>query len=512
MAICEGPLNVAAIKTTLVLFLQTLYALGTLKSIGVYVPEMIEGVGLTPTDIGLSLGLYGAFAFIPGPFITYLYQRLHGGSRWVLVMTGAVLAPLALIAGSFVTNAAQLAVCLSVAGLASNILSIAIVITLRKQCSQNFGIYYGIGKSGYAFGMALVPLLADYLMVLYGWRGSYILIGALMGHLIPTTMMVDINLESDVRDTRSSNDGASEEQRVQMDHEVNDDNRRLLDEASSHSRDTAASSSVHNPDHPSSGEDNVIDEQDEPVDEVDDEAISDETRLLEESSLRHRHKTKSDSSRRISEATSRTKYANLYDTACQILKNSVYNRDRWLIHLMLVTLVYSMVNGTWNGFLIPRAVDRGFATPVAVSFAYSAAVGAFIGRFFGGFILSLKFFSGQEWFLFLTIVNISSLIADILVARFGVMIVTSFVTCLTLAERSTLILVICTDRVTESEFPVILASSEIVFGIGTFVGASLGGYVAYAYNAFNASYVFVAAADALVFFLMIPPTIAARMK
>lgn len=327
--------------------------------------------------------------------------------------------------------------------------------------------------------MALVPLLADYLMVLYGWRGSYILLGALMGHLIPTTMMVDINLESDVQDTRSSNAGASDEQSVQMDHEVNDDNdsdsRRLLDEASSHSIDTAASGSVHNPDHSSSGEDNFIEEQDEPVDEVDEEVISDETRLLEESSLRHRHTTASDNSRGISEATSRTKYANLYDTACQILKNSVYNRDRWLIHLMLVTLVYSMVNGTWNGFLIPRAVDRGFATPVAVSFAYSAAVGAFIGRFFGGFILGLKFFSGQEWFLFLTIVNISSLIADIFVARFGVMIVTSFITCLTLAERSTLILVICTDRVTESEFPVILASSEIVFGIGTFIGASLGG-------------------------------------
>lgn len=71
MAICEGPLNVAAIKTTLVLFLQTLYALGTLKSIGVYVPELIDGVGLTMTDIGLSLGLYGAFAFIPGMYLSF---------------------------------------------------------------------------------------------------------------------------------------------------------------------------------------------------------------------------------------------------------------------------------------------------------------------------------------------------------------------------------------------------------------------------------------------------------
>lgn len=65
-----------------------------------------------------------------GPFVTYLYQRLHGGSRWVLVMTGAVLAPLALIAGSFVTNAAQLAVCLSVAGMHRNIIFIRLFIYL----------------------------------------------------------------------------------------------------------------------------------------------------------------------------------------------------------------------------------------------------------------------------------------------------------------------------------------------------------------------------------------------
>ena len=81
------------------------------------------------------------------------------------------------------------------AGLGSNILSIAVVITLRNQCGNNFGLLYGIGKSGYAFGMALVPLLADYLMADYGWRGSLMLIGALMGHLIPLTMMVDINGE-----------------------------------------------------------------------------------------------------------------------------------------------------------------------------------------------------------------------------------------------------------------------------------------------------------------------------
>nr|XP_054775178.1 uncharacterized protein LOC129283367 [Lytechinus pictus] len=515
MAGCDCRFNVPAIKTSIALFLQTLYALGTLKSIGVYVPKLMVGLGLTPTHIGLSLGLFGAFAFIPGPFITYVYLRLSGGSRWFLVMTGAVLCPLALIAGGFVTNAPQLAFCLSAAGFGSNILSIAIVITLRKQCNENFGIYYGIGKAGYAFGMALVPLVADYLMELYGWRGSIMMIGALMANVIPFTMLVDINVEGAVNEPQVD---ASEDQRVQMESEDTEDvdsgSSGLMSEASNRGSEVGASGSVHSPGHHGSTEaDNINEHDDEPVDGVNnEEAISDETRLLGESPIRRRHTPVSENHRRTSRATTRTKSTEIYETACTTLKNSVFNRDRWLIHLMFVTFVYSMVNGTWNGFLIPRAVERGFLTTVAVSFAYSAAVGAFIGRFFGGFILRLNRFSSQEWFLFLTLVNISSLAADIMVDRYGLMIVTSFVSCLTLAERSTLVLVICTERVTQSEFPVILATSEIVFGVGTFLGASLGGYCAYIFQNFNASYVFVAATDAFVFCLMIPPVVAKRIK
>ena len=76
MANCEWFRNRAALKLVLALFLQTCYVLGTVKSIGVYLPELKEGLGLTSTDIGLDFGLFSAFAFCPGkPIVTNHYSR-----------------------------------------------------------------------------------------------------------------------------------------------------------------------------------------------------------------------------------------------------------------------------------------------------------------------------------------------------------------------------------------------------------------------------------------------------
>ena len=165
----------------------------------------------------------------------------------------------------------------------------------------------------------------------------------------------------------------------------------------------------------------------------------------------------------------------LYATTCRILSNSIYNRDRWMLLLMLVTLIFAMLDGGWHAFLIPRAVAMGISTTKALSLAYSAATAAFIGRCFGGLLLKYKLFSGQCWFLFLTFLNMTSLLADIFVPNFVLMIVTSFITSITVAERNILVMVICKDRAPQSNFPVILATIEILFGLGAFLGASLSG-------------------------------------
>ncbi|XP_063956547.1 monocarboxylate transporter 6-like [Lytechinus pictus] len=380
-----------------------------------------------------------------GPMVEYLYQRLRGGFRRCLVMAGAMLATTGLLLASLITNCVQLGLCLSVAGLGANILSISLVITLSNQSGEAFGIFYGIGKSGYAFGMALVPLLADYLMGIYGWRGSLLIIAGIMAHLIPLALMVGLNVEGVPLGEFSA--------------EASEDTALIL------------GSSTGKRDEDVSNMNNV-----------------------------HSGKGRCKKGQSIC--------SELYATGCRIIKDSIYNQDRMMVLLMFLGLVYAILNGGWYSFLIPRAVALiGKPTSRALYIAYSVATAAFIGRCSSGMLIGSKLFNGKCLFLFLTLLNIISLLVDTFVPELAVMIVTSFITSLTIAERNVLLLVICKERAHRSHFPVILASYEIVLGVGTFLGSSFSGFIADVSGTFNASFMFIAAVDGLVFCLMLTPII-----
>ncbi|XP_001200312.2 monocarboxylate transporter 5-like [Strongylocentrotus purpuratus] len=499
MANCEGFRNRAALKLVLALFLQTCYVLGTVKSIGVYLPELKVGLGLTSTDIGLDLGLFSAFAFGSGPIVAFLYQRLHGGYRRLLVMTGAFLAPGGLILGYLVTNNAQLASCLIASGLGYNILSISVVITLSNESGDAFIIFYGIGKSGYAFGMTFVPLLADYLMDIYDWRGSLLIIGGIMTHLIPLMMIVDINTARHcIQDAPGSSNSGAENPDESPDATDEESSARLVERASIRQQDEVTINGFCDQRPPGYG-DNSTGKDNGHMDEVYEETTNDEIGLTKIPSVSSWH------------LDMRMNCSELCGCAIRILQNSVYNRDRWLVLLMFASLVYAMGSGSWYAFLIPRAVGRGIETRRALFLAYSSAAAAFITRCFGGLLVYKKIFSAQRLFSFLTLLNVASLLVDIFVPNVAVMIVTSFISSLSISFRNTLALVICKERALHAEFPLILASVDIVSGLGVLFGEWLSGFVADVYGSFNASFMFIAAVDGLVFCLMVPPMIAGNI-
>nr|XP_054754226.1 uncharacterized protein LOC129260229 [Lytechinus pictus] len=413
-------------------------------------------------------------------------------------MTGSLLATSGLLIASSATNGVELALYLSIAGLGSNILSISLVIALSDQSGDAFGILYGIGKSGYAFGMALVPLLADYLMRIYGWRGSLMIIGGIMAHLIPLTLMVDfaeITVQEEGHEISYSDGRKTGNDSDTTDIEPNCDESLPMSQSASNCSDPSPLEGVIQ-------NENVI----IPLEE-DNEETRDNAFLIKKSSTCERHKKMSVKSCRIKGRMNCSELSSAVRRECA---NSIYSRDRWMILLMFVTMVFAMVDGGWHAFLIPRAVHLGVPTFNALALAYSGAAAAFIGRCFGGLLLKSKLISGQCWFLVLTFLNVTSLLVDIFVPRFELMIVTAFITSLTIAERNILVLVICKERAPLPEFPVILASSEIVFGVGTFLGAFFSGYVADITGTFNASFMFIAAVDVCVFFIMVPLIVVKR--
>nr|XP_054771532.1 uncharacterized protein LOC129279448 [Lytechinus pictus] len=351
-------------------------------------------------------------------------------------------------------------------------MSISLIITLNNQSGDAFGIFYGIGKSGYAFGMALVPLLAEYLMGIYGWRGSLLIIGGIMAHLIPLVLMVGLDVEGV---SRIDHDNSQQNERMTGEPldtktEVTSPCTSGMQTAPLHHLDKAQAETIY------TDVDNFTS-----LEESTAETSECTSLLVQGSSTGKRDKDvickKYDlHNEKGCSMTSQTICCDLYASGRRIVNDSIYNQDRLMILLMFLDLVYSILCGGWFSFLIPRAVALiGKPTSRALSIAYSAAVATFIGRCSSGILVGSKLFDGKYLFLLLNLLNITSILVDIFVPKFPVMIVTSFITSLTISERSVLFLVICKDRADHSHFPVILASFEIVSGIGTFIGSSFAG-------------------------------------
>ena len=295
-------------------------------------------------------------------------------------------------------------------------MSITLGIALSEQSGDRFDLLFGIGKSGYSLGMSVFPLLAEYLKNIYGWRGSLIIIGAIMANIIPLVLLVE------------TDKGLTERGAAQREEE----NPSMNDIDANSEQETAQS-------HQSL----ITRDEEYPVQSDNDSMCSNNN------------------------------CSSLY----KLLADSVFNRDRCLVVILTAYAILSMVDAGWHAFLIPRAVRRGLPTSMALYLAYTAAVACFIGRCLSGMIIKPKFITAHDWHMVLTIINALSLIADVCFPHFAVMIVTSFVTALTIGEMNILMVVICRNRAPLPSFPAIFVAIEIIFGVGAFIGTTLTGSV-----------------------------------
>nr|XP_054769605.1 uncharacterized protein LOC129277458 [Lytechinus pictus] len=363
-----------------------------------------------------------------------------------------------------ISNNAQLAAYLTLSGTGINILCTAIVITLDAQSPDDFKIFYGIGKSGYAFGMVAVPLIAHYLRKVYGWRGSLLLLGGFMSHLIPFTMLVDTNLE-----------------RKEETHSI-----VHTDDATIHMNCQCFRSDESGNESEVTGNDPGGTKCEEPkrqslleLSQV--KMIKNiETGHKEQIALQRRRPAKlidqqSPPKPGGQEIQMVTRCHAIFEKIVHAITESIFYQDPWLTVLIGVVGLFGVIDGAWHAFLIPRAMGRGIPTSKALTLAYSAGAGCFIGRCISGVLPSTQYFGQLEWFLSLTLLNCSSLVIDIFILNFNIMIVTSFMAAMCIAELDILQVTLCQERCSSHAFPVALAVGEVIFGISDLLGTSIAG-------------------------------------
>ncbi|XP_063959393.1 uncharacterized protein LOC135155014 isoform X2 [Lytechinus pictus] len=529
-------MNMATGWVVIVLFVQTCFVLGTVTSVGVFFSEFKDTLGISSADIGISLGLFNAFTFGPGPVVASLYS--YAWLRRPLLITGSVLAPLGLLLSSTVTNNIELAVCLSFAGLGGNILSQCLVICLDVHAHDHFHTLFGISKSGYAFGMLVSPLLAAYLMDVYGWRGAMLIMGAITSNIIPLTMMVDTT----IRD-KSKTEGPSDSSKWQShSEETSFEDKDMIDglinkcpsEVTNIVKVSESAPAVHNSGHHQRQFSEAVQPDDkEPYGTLcrhhegsskdipppatvttsqgdNGDGSSELCSLMEISQpqTREQHQEEKNNLCRSknNDHSSSYKTGQLpFNRVRQALKNSIYIQDKCLIVLVISNSLVAMVHGGWHSFFIPRAQSQGKSIYALNCLLYSTSIACFVSRILSGVLLGPRCISAYDLFFLFRIANVASMLADIYFSSFPVMIVTSFITSFAINEENMFMIYVSKERTPRSAFPQVFAVIQIAFGIGALFGTYLTGMLADITGSYRISFIFLLSIEGVLFFSMSPP-------
>ncbi|XP_071493378.1 monocarboxylate transporter 11-like [Diadema antillarum] len=107
-----------------------------------------------------------------------------------MLIGGPVLSSLGFALASLTANYAQFTACMGLTGFGFSFMLMCMQLELSEQAGTHFGLCLGIGMAGFAVGMAIIPLLGEFLMTIYGWRGAMLILGGLMGNITPMTAAI----------------------------------------------------------------------------------------------------------------------------------------------------------------------------------------------------------------------------------------------------------------------------------------------------------------------------------
>ncbi|XP_072025020.1 uncharacterized protein [Amphiura filiformis] len=158
------------------LFIET----GLVKSLGVLLPDLREQFSTQTWVIGLAISSvpgFGAVTCILSSGLGKLFSH-----RVIVILFGS-LASMGVIIGSMATSVPMLAMGLVVTGCYYGAEAIAFA-ALPGYFDKYFDVGNGIAHAGMGSGVIVMPLVTQFFLDVYGWRGSVLILGGLTAHIV----------------------------------------------------------------------------------------------------------------------------------------------------------------------------------------------------------------------------------------------------------------------------------------------------------------------------------------
>ncbi|XP_038044229.1 monocarboxylate transporter 12-like [Patiria miniata] len=162
-----------------------------LKGLGMMLPTLQDQFGTTTWAIGWMTSLIVAVGGLVAPMAGLLGRRFGAGN--VIMICGAMIG-IAFIASSFAKTSIQLTMILTL--LAGSPLIVPLVLTkeaIGRCYNKNLAKASGIARTGSSIGLVVAAPLIQISLDTFGWRGTMLLIGGGIMHLVPCGVLMRKN-------------------------------------------------------------------------------------------------------------------------------------------------------------------------------------------------------------------------------------------------------------------------------------------------------------------------------
>ncbi|XP_071943786.1 uncharacterized protein [Antedon mediterranea] len=209
-----------------------LLSIGLLRSLGVFFVRF-QG------EFKASSGLMGTITTLPYPFLciaglaaSMLCKRYSHRS---VSMIGGVFMTVGLFLTSFSTNIFQLILCIDVlTGIGIGLAVNPCLLVVAQYFDEKYATANGLAMAGADTGMFILPPLAEYLSVRYGWRGAMVILSGICMHVIAMGALFRPNTKTK---NISNNIGLQEhnledintENKIKNDNDIYNTNDRYVD-------------------------------------------------------------------------------------------------------------------------------------------------------------------------------------------------------------------------------------------------------------------------------------------
>ncbi|XP_060560027.1 monocarboxylate transporter 14-like [Ruditapes philippinarum] len=182
-------------------FLTWVCAFGTSVSIGIYNLDFADYFNIGSAEVSLIGSINTGFLFGAGPIAGVLMSKW---SYRKVAVVGAILSSIGLVAFVFSPNVLYAYFFYGVLNGLGNCLA---VTASQVSCGQHYVKYRGITSSfvisGTGFGSALFPIIINYLIKVYGWRGSLLFLSGINLHmLVFTLLLLPVKASSQIQSDR----------------------------------------------------------------------------------------------------------------------------------------------------------------------------------------------------------------------------------------------------------------------------------------------------------------------